>query len=322
DDDIVVGTHGRSFWILDDITPLRQLTPELIKSSTIFYSPQMSYRVRWNMNTDTPIPQEEPAGQNPPDGAIINYYLNDHSDDVTLDIRDSKFKLIRHYSSLLDTFYKIPADNTPAYWIRPQEIISSQPGSHRFTWDMHYQPLNITPSYPIAAIYMNTAPNETSPWVMPGSYTLYLTIHHSGDMKIYKQQLEIKMDPRVKTSMAGLQKQHDLSVQCYEARKECIKTLEEIKNYRAMLRGQMTNPPVTVADELNKKDKIAAGFENTPQNSQEPSFGKLNSSFASIFNVLQESDTTPTSQTISALAIAQKQLQELKAKWAVLKDNK
>ena len=74
-DDVVVGTHGRSFWILDDITPLRQLGP-LVRNSTAFlFAPQVAYRVKRNVNTDTPLPPEEPAGQNPPDGAIINYFL-------------------------------------------------------------------------------------------------------------------------------------------------------------------------------------------------------------------------------------------------------
>ncbi|MEQ1678340.1 MAG: hypothetical protein ABL876_16700, partial [Chitinophagaceae bacterium] len=87
DDDIVVGTHGRSFWILDDLTPLRQLSNQLASQPVILYKPQTTYRVKWNMYTDTPLPQEEPAGQNPPDGAIINYYLENSSNEVTLEIR-------------------------------------------------------------------------------------------------------------------------------------------------------------------------------------------------------------------------------------------
>ena len=86
DDDLVIGTHGRSFWILDDITPLRQLTNQLANQPAILYKPQTAYRVRWNMYTDTPLPQEEPAGQNPPDGAVIDYYLSDRATNITLEI--------------------------------------------------------------------------------------------------------------------------------------------------------------------------------------------------------------------------------------------
>src|SRR5438105_10596354 len=88
DDDLVIGTHGRSFWILDDITPLRQLTAQ-INQPVILFKPQVATRVRWDMWTDTPLPQEEPAGQNPPDGAVIDYYLNEAAKEVSLTITDS-----------------------------------------------------------------------------------------------------------------------------------------------------------------------------------------------------------------------------------------
>jgi hypothetical protein len=127
------------------------------------------------------------------------------------------------------------------------------------------------------------------------------------------------MDPRVKTSAKDLQTQHDLSFQCYDARKECMKILEEIRLYRLMLRGQMTNPPVTVADELNKKDKAAKELESTPQGSTEPSFGRLNNSFAQLFSLLQESDMPPTTQMINTAKEMQQQFVALKKKWEELK---
>src|SRR5436190_14798700 len=118
DNDLVVGTHGRSFWILDDITPLRQLTAESLSQQTILFTPAPAYRVRWNMYPDTPLPQEEPAGQNPPDGAIIDYCLAAKAGDgVLLDIVDATGNLIRHYSSS-DTLYKVGDVNIPLYWIR------------------------------------------------------------------------------------------------------------------------------------------------------------------------------------------------------------
>ena len=106
DDDLAVATHGRGFWILDDITPLRQLTGESTKHQVILYKPQTATRIRWSMYPDTPVPQEEPAGENPPDGAIIDYFLADAaSGTVTLEITDQKGNLIRSYSSR-DTLYK------------------------------------------------------------------------------------------------------------------------------------------------------------------------------------------------------------------------
>jgi len=304
-DDIVVGTHGRSFWILDDITPLRQINTSLMSQSTILYKPQTAVRVRWNMNPDTPLPQEEPGGQNPPDGAIINYYLQAEANAISLEVIDSRGKLIRHYSNN-DTAYKIPAVNIPLYWIRSQQILSSKKGSHRFLWDMHYTPLNLPASYPISAIYKNTAPEETSPWAMPGTYTVKLTV----DGKTISQPLLVKMDPRVRTAAIDFQKQHDLSLQCYEGRKKCMEVLTEVRTYRATLKAQ---------DPLNKKDQLLSTLEATPQGSQEPSFGRLNNSFASLHNVLQETDMRPTTQTIKAVVDAQKELNDLLKKWNELK---
>src|SRR6187431_292648 len=95
EDDLVIGTHGRSFWILDDISPLRQLTSEASSKDVILHKPQTAYRVRWNMGTDTPLPQEEPTGQNPPEGALINYYLKEKAKgEVKLEITDSNGKTI------------------------------------------------------------------------------------------------------------------------------------------------------------------------------------------------------------------------------------
>lgn len=213
DDDLVVGTHGRSFWVLDNITPLRQLKDK--HSNTTLFTPQKAMRIRWNLNTDTPIPPEEPAGENPPDGAMIDYYLpNLVSGEVTLEILNDKKEVIRKFASN-DTLYTIPALNIPLYWIRPQVILSKSPGAHRFLWDLRYAPLNVPVEYPMSAIKNNTAPDPTSPWVMPGNYTIRLT----ANGKVLEQTLEVKMDPRVKTSRMDLQLQHDLSLICYNGRK-------------------------------------------------------------------------------------------------------
>jgi hypothetical protein len=222
DDDIVIGTHGRSFWILDNITPLRQLKVNAQKETTL-YKPQQAIRVRWNMNTDTPLPPEEPAGENPPDGAVIDYYLNNNEEEVQLDILNDKGTLVRSFSNK-DTLYNIPDVNIPLYWIRPQQILSAKQGAHRFLWDMKYNPLNIPVEYPMTAVIHNTAPVVTAPWVMPGNYTVKLTLKG----KVYTQNLTIKMDPRVKTPIAQLQKQHDLSVICYEGRKKSMVNFPEI----------------------------------------------------------------------------------------------
>ena len=332
DDDLVIGTHGRSFWILDNITPLRELSgllnlerfrdSETMFGKNIFYQPQSAYRVRWDMYTDTPLPQEEPVGQNPPDGAVIDYYLAEKAKDVTLEISQlSPFfgtqlaKVIRVYTNS-DTLYKIGNVNIPLYWIRQQQILSAEPGHHRFTWDMKYAPLNIAPSYPIAAVYKNTAPDQTSPWVMPGNYWVRLTV---DGRSLLSQPLIINMDPRVKTSTADLQKQHDLSLQCYEGRKQCISLLTELSQFRAMLHSQLTSAEIHVAEKLGKLEKNANQLQSGTFGKNQPNLERLNNSFATIFNLLQENDNPPTSQAINAVAEAQKQLKFLQVIWNDLK---
>ena len=326
DDDIVVGTHGRSFWILDNITPLRQLNNVTIKQPDVLYKPQTAYRVRWNMYTDTPVPQEEAAGDNPPDGAIIDYYLDKKAQNIILTIEKSNSAphesgqkvdapiVFRKFTNL-DSLYKPGNVNIPHYWIRPQQILSPEAGHHRFIWDLKYAPLNIPPSYPISATFMNTAPDQTAPWVLPGTYTVKLVI----DGTVYTQTFTVKMDPRVKVSVKDLETQHDLSRQCYEGRKECMKILEGIGAYRSQLKNQIINTSAATAGDLNKKDKEAAALETTPQGSQAESFTKVNGEFASIFNILQDSDTTPTTQVIEAFKEANAGFKELKKKWEALK---
>ncbi len=311
DDDLVVGTHGRGFWILDDITPLRQLNDQTIKQSVIFYRPQTATRVRWDMWTDTPLPQEEPAGQNPPDGAIIDYYLNENAKEVSIDIMDSKGKLIRHYSDH-DSMYKVPPVNIPLYWIRPQLLVSAEKGSHRFLWDMHYTPLNIPPSYPISAIYKNTPPAETSPWVMPGNYTVALTV----DGKRFTQPLLIKMDPRVKTSMADLQKQHDLSMICFERRTKCLQILNEIRKERTELRSKIIGMDSATSKSFRDLDFLLSSLEGDGTGgSPNGSFSRLNNNFATLMTTLQETDMPPTTQVVSAVKETQNKFAELLKKW-------
>ncbi|MFN3488691.1 MAG: WD40/YVTN/BNR-like repeat-containing protein, partial [Emticicia sp.] len=276
DDDIVVGTHGRSFWILDDITPLRQISDEVAKSNVFLYKPQNTYRVRWSTYTDTPIPQEEPQGQNPPDGAVINYYLKEKVNGVVkLEIYDANRKLIRTFTSN-DKPYELPDLNIPHYWIRPQQILSAEAGSHRFMWDLHYAPLNLPPSYPISAVYQNTAPDATSPWVMPGYYTVLLTV----DGRVQEQNFLVKMDPRVKTSAIDLKTQHDLSLAAYEGRIKIQAELAKMKDLRQRIR--MTEEGLKQFD------------------AKEAELKKIQAGLASVHNILQDADSKPTTQVLAS----------------------
>ena len=310
--DLVVGTHGRSFWILDDISPLRQMSPNNALQDVLLFAPQEAYRVRWNLGTDTPIPQEEPAGENPPDGAVIDYFLKSDAKSVLkLDIKSSTQQIVCSFRSD-DTLYKIPAVNIPQYWIRPQKIVSGKAGAHRFIWDLHYAPLNEAPKYPISATYENTAPNPTSPWVMPGNYNVELSV----DGKVFTSVLKVKQDPRVKTVFYELQRQHDLSMQCYSARKKLSQLNYEVNALKKQIKVEGT--PVQddikpVIEGFVTKLNLFETGDNNPS--------ALKNKFAGLFEVLHDTDMPPTSQTVSAVMDAQKKLDNAVSEWKKFKQN-
>ncbi|MBI3406818.1 MAG: glycoside hydrolase [Planctomycetes bacterium] len=195
--DIVVGTHGRSFWILDDISPLRQLTAKTAAAEEYLFEPRPAYLVKRNVNTDTPLPPEEPAGKNPPDGAIIYYHLKSNpAGPVVLEILDAGGKLVRRFAST-DEPEKVDekAHPIPMYWVRPPQILSAEAGMHRWAWDLHY-PLSKEGkrSFPISAIYKDTPSEPMGPMAAPGEYTVRLSVNG----RTSTQPLTLKADPRVK----------------------------------------------------------------------------------------------------------------------------
>ncbi len=205
-DDVIAATHGRGFWILDDIQPLRV---RQAPSPVVLIKPQTAIRFRWSKWPDTPLPPDEPRGQNPPDGAIIDYVLASSAESVALDILDANGKLVRHYSSSDKVEPPKDTANIPWYWIRPARALATTAGMHRFVWDLHYTPAaGMKVTYPISAVPYDTAPNYTSPWVMPGTYKVRLTV----DGKSFTQPLAVKMDPRVKATREDLAKQLELSL--------------------------------------------------------------------------------------------------------------
>ena len=296
DDDLAVATHGRGFWILDDMNRLRQIKPGISQQDVLF-KPAMAMRVRWNLNTDTPLPPDEPAGQNPPDGAIIDYYLKNDAADVSLDLLDAKGKIIRHYGNR-DTLYKIPPVNVPEYWIRPQQILPASKGGHRFVWDLHTSPLNVPPSYPIAAIYNNTAPAATSPWVMPGNYLVKLTVNGHT----YTQPIVVKMDPRIHTSTAGLQQQYDLSNLCTENRRTISKQLTWLSNIKQQAEGLKEKAGKNVSGQLDSLGVLL--------NKKSTDLSSLGGAFGGMFNLLQEADVAPTIETVAAVKDLQKKFSQ------------
>jgi photosystem II stability/assembly factor-like uncharacterized protein len=236
ENDLVAGTHGRGFWILDDVSPLRQLNAESTAADANLFRPATALRVRWNNGTDTPLPPEEPAGQNPPDGATLYYNLKSTaSAPATIEIFDSAKKLVRRYSSDDKPDPIDPGLNVPTYWIRPPSIPATAAGLHRFVWDLCYPPPDaVDHDYPISAIYRDTSRSPMGALALPGEYSVKLTV----DGKSYMQPLTVKMDPRVKTPPAGLQQQFALAQRITSLMHQTFEAAQQASTGKAELEGR------------------------------------------------------------------------------------
>jgi photosystem II stability/assembly factor-like uncharacterized protein len=193
--DLVVGTHGRSIWILDDISPLRELAAARAAEKAFLYAPSRALRVRWNMFSDTPLPPEEPTGRNPPDGAIIDYHLADAAGVVSLEIVDATGAVVRRFAST-DPTVAVDPDRLahPTYWIRPPEHLTTGVGHHRFVWDLrHEPPRGVRQAFDIAAVYRDTPVGPVGPYVAPGRYRVRLTV----DGTTLERSIDVALDPRV-----------------------------------------------------------------------------------------------------------------------------
>jgi photosystem II stability/assembly factor-like uncharacterized protein len=311
EDDLIAGTHGRGFWILDDIEPLRQVAAA---STTRLLKPASAWRFRWNKNTDTPLPPDEPGAPNPPDGAIIDYELaTAASSPITLEIADAKGEIVRRYSSSDPTVPPADTDNVPVYWIRPPQILSTAAGLHRFVWNLHYTPAPGTKSsYPIAAVYRNTAPEPTSPWVLPGDYTVRLTV----DGHTYSQPLTVRMDPRVTTSPAALEQQFTLSKQLYDGVVAANKALTELHALRPTLPKDLG----AKAGELEGEETEAFEYSfRRPIGAEHETLNSIAASMLGLMHVIQSADVAPTDGLIAAAANRVMALQEVMGRYATFR---
>jgi photosystem II stability/assembly factor-like uncharacterized protein len=331
-DDLIVGTHGRSFWILDDITPLRQLSAEIAHASAYLFTPQEAIRWRWNRNPDTPLPPEVPAGKNPPDGAIIDYYLSDSSKSpVTLDIftADGNPVLVRHYSSTdkPQSIDKIAAEYPiPMYWVRPEQILSSEAGMHRFVWDLHYAPPKaLEHEFPISAILHDTPLTPLGARPLPGKYKAELTV----DGKRYAATFQLKMDPRITASTADLAKQFEMESEAIAGMDDSYESLEQVQSVRLQLKELLPRLKGKAASDAAALDKQCAELEGatqpnffgTPPTGKQPeNLSSLNQHYSAILGVADSADAAPTTQANAAFQELENESTRLRKLWSAVRE--
>jgi photosystem II stability/assembly factor-like uncharacterized protein len=334
DDDLIAGTHGRGFLILDDLTPLRQIAAGLADKKAYLYAPQTALRIRNNMNPPTPWPPDMATGENPPPGAVIDYYLGPKfSGAVTLEILDSKGQVVSHYSSTDPVDEIDPLHySVPVYWARPPQVLSAAPGHHRFLWDVQYAQIPGVSTEPSAdeAVPFNTPNASTAPWVLPGSYSVRLTA--GGESFI--QPLKVVIDPRVKTPPADLETQFTLARSLYDDAVKATQAIEQIAALRKQLRERQGQAPVAASGPSleSRLDAIAGRAERGGRGggggggrgglgSDPTTLSSVRMSLLGSEREIEAADCAPTTTQVQAAQSAGKPLADLLQQWEQVKRN-
>ncbi len=325
DDDLIVATHGRSLWILDDMTPLREVTASL--SSPHLFTPAPAYRVQRDTNTDTPLPPDEPAAANPPDGAILDYYLpSAASGPITLEILDARDKLVRRYSSADKpdvTDGDLQKQLIPLYWLRKPQQLSTEAGMHRWVWGLRYPPPTSTQhEYPIAAIPHDTPRYPRGPSVLPGRYTVRFTV----DGKSFTAPLTVKMDPRVKTSAAGLEKKLGAELHLASTVTESSQAMIQGNSIRDQLQKvgeQATAAAKESLQSLQKKlNDLLGGPGGFPApTANDATVSRVNGQAITLYQQLWQVDAEPTLPQMEALSNVERDQADISKRWNEFKNS-
>jgi hypothetical protein len=221
-DDLIVATYGRSFWILDDITLLRQVNPQSPAANAQLYKPATAIRVDNDGFLGSPLPPEEPTAKNPPDGAIVDYYLPSAAKSLTLEISDSSGKLVRRFTSGQKKEPPHPPLATAERWLAKPVVLENTAGTHRFVWDLRWGNSGANPA--TEDVWEEGFGAPRGPRAAPGNYQLKLTL----DGNALTQPLKVEMDPRSQATAAELNEQLRLALEMFADVRNSRKALAEI----------------------------------------------------------------------------------------------
>ena len=318
DDDLVAATHGRSFWVLDDVTPLRQVTTQSAQADTILYQPETALRLHYPEEID----KRQPVGDNPPPGAIIDYYFKSApKDEVTIDILDASGKLVRHLSSK-----EKKNGAQPPEWpdrVERAKTIPANEGMNRFAWDLRYDdPVQIP-----GAFYPGNGPK--GPLALPGEYQVKLTV--SG--KSQNTPLHLAIDPRTKGAEPALQKQFDLSKRVNDRISELHQAVNEIREVKSQIQSlhkrveadPRLKAALTAADDLDHKMcDVEQQLVQVKTKSSEGTLAfpsMLNEKFDTFSHAIDAGDSAPTKSHLDVFQALSDRLDQQVKKWAQIKSD-
>jgi photosystem II stability/assembly factor-like uncharacterized protein len=322
DNDLVAATHGRAFWVLDDVTPLRQMSVQIEQSPAWLFKPEMAYRIQSGTDQGTPLPPEIPQAPNPPKGAIFDYVLRENATQpVTLTLLDSTGQTVRNFSSA----YVPPKVNPrlldiPMYWIKPAQRLAATAGMHRFVWDLHYQGAgNGNLGYAMLG-------RGLGPWVVPGAYKVELEV----DGNTYSQPLTVAMDPNVQSSREDLQKQFEAAQETTDLMRQVGKISRQgmrlVHGAEALLPAAKAHADAQralsnllanlqsilgTAGEVSNPDFAGVGGPPPPL----VSVRRLSASLAMLNSAIESGASAPSADAVKALADDRQETAALKTKW-------
>ncbi len=306
--DLVAGTQGRGIWILDDVEPLREITASLPSEAVHFFHPSVAIRLRADENKDTPWPPSTALGQNPPTGAIFDYWLKDNADGpVTLTIRDSKGDTINQFTSDVKP-EKLPSHRYfQAAWIKAAQTLSAGAGAHRFVWNLRYpRPKALRYEYSIAAVWPKGGTNDVDagtpldprgPLVVPGRYTATLNVGGNS----YTRTFIVKEDPRVHVTMDALRKQLVVVRLIDKDLGRAVEAHDAIEKILTERRGKLSAAAVRLLDDLQSKG--------------DPSFASVAGDLSSLTTAVQGSDDAPTQGELNVYTAMHRELKGLLKRW-------
>ena len=327
--DLVAATYGRAFWVLDDVTPHRQIDQGTAGADAVLFKPQTALRIRLNDNGDTPFPPDMPAADNPPNGAVIDYYLKTAAPgEVTIGVYDQHGQLVRQLSSSPEPPVENAPPNVPSYWLATPRPLPTTAGMHRVLWDLRSPPpAALVHDLAIAASYQNTPFSPEGPLASPGRYEIRLTV--GG--RTYAQPLQIEKDPRVHATQADFDAQLALAQKAVAAMRasfdghgradalrtaleDRLKALEGMKKQKAAL---------AAANDLSAK--IAAvegvptrGFGGFGGGRPAPSFRRINGDLSGLLTSVDQADGPPTDAMTAAYHDYCRDLSTVASQWGAL----
>jgi photosystem II stability/assembly factor-like uncharacterized protein len=317
DNDLVVATHGRAFWILDDLSPLRQFTDDVAKKNVYVYAPGTTYRIQAG-DSGEHHPSKR-TGQNPPPGAVIYYYLKDApkaGTETKLEILDASGKVVRKYSSAETELLDEPPGPDDK---KPEKEIKPDAGLNRFVWDLRYEDAHRIPGYYLWEYNVGAK----GPVAAPGQYQVRLTVGSESQVV----PLELKLDPRVKVSQPDLAAQFNLLAQIHEELNRVYDAVNQIQDVRSQVAGLKRRLPenastkaiASSADDLEKKlVAVRDQFVNLTISANEDSLAyppQIDAKLAFLAIDVGSADSAPTEAEQVEFEKLKRQSGELLSRW-------